>query len=73
MTEREASCWKRDLLDAELCLKVTPHPPIQRALKHVVDKLQKAGHHVVEWQGPLAKDAPRLMLDFWTADGGEES
>ncbi|KIR50831.1 amidase [Cryptococcus gattii Ru294] len=51
---------------------VTPHPPIQRALNHVIDKLRKAGHHVVEWQGPLAKEAARLMLDFWTADGGEE-
>ena len=73
MTNKEAFRTKRDLSDAELRLKVTPHPPIQRALKHVIEKLRKAGHQVVEWQGPLAKDAGRLMLDFWTADGGEES
>ncbi|WWC87431.1 uncharacterized protein L201_002320 [Kwoniella dendrophila CBS 6074] len=51
---------------------VTPHPPILRGLGHVVEKLRNAGHTVVKWQGSLAKEAGKMMVDFWTADGGEE-
>lgn len=29
--------------------KVRVHPPIERALKHLVEKLRQRGHDVVEW------------------------
>ena len=56
-----------------LTIKVTPHPPLLRGLRHVVNALKAAGHHVVEWQGRLGvEQAGKLMIDFWTADGGED-
>ncbi|WWC59837.1 uncharacterized protein I303_102399 [Kwoniella dejecticola CBS 10117] len=74
--------WRRaeDVLPAGPCVfayidgdeLVTPHPPILRALDHVIGRLREAGHTVVRWEGPLARDAGRMMVDFWTADGGEE-
>jgi amidase len=51
---------------------MTPHPPILRGLKYVVDKLRNAGHIVVDWQGPLrTKDFIRIG-DTLTLSGARE-
>lgn len=43
-----------------------------RGLRHVAAALEAAGHHVVEWQGPLQYEiTDKLTTDFWVADGGE--
>lgn len=34
----------------------TPHPPVLRALKMVVDTLRSAGHEVIEWKPPVSVD-----------------
>jgi len=51
---------------------MTPHPPIMRGLRFVVDKLRQAGHIVVDWQGPLrTKDFIRIG-DTLTLSGAKE-
>lgn len=51
---------------------VKPHPPIQRAVRDVVQKLKDCGHEVVEWDASGHKDA---YYDLWLkavlADGGK--
>jgi amidase len=51
---------------------MTPHPPIVRGLRHLVEKLRKAGHVVVNWQGPLrTRDFIRIG-DTLTLSGARE-
>ncbi|KII95903.1 hypothetical protein PLICRDRAFT_232733 [Plicaturopsis crispa FD-325 SS-3] len=74
--------WRaeQEILPDKLCFAysvgdevVTPHPPIRRGLAHTIDKLRAAGHEVVEWTDTFDADrAGRLMIDFWTSDGGED-
>lgn len=49
---------------------VTPHPPIARGLRTVVECVKKAGHQVVEWTPPDQRTAKRVHLAFLLADGG---
>jgi amidase len=66
---RPKQCQHENTADVQ----VTPHPPIIRGLRHVVEALKRAGHTVVDWQGPLGgKETQELMDLFWSADGGEE-
>ncbi|KAI1799679.1 amidase [Daldinia bambusicola] len=51
---------------------VRPHPPITRVLHSLVDKLQAAGHDVVEWDSNLHAECIQVMDEFYTADGGED-
>ncbi|KAG9946396.1 acetamidase, partial [Aureobasidium melanogenum] len=50
---------------------VMPTPPVRRALKHAVDKLQQAGHEIVEWKPELHSEAVELLAQFFVADGGK--
>jgi amidase len=51
---------------------VRVHPPVARALQEAVEKLQKAGHEVVEWTPDHHVEAMEIINRFWTADGGED-
>ncbi|KAK4989766.1 hypothetical protein LTR66_006968 [Elasticomyces elasticus] len=41
---------------------VRPTPPIQRALKEVVEKLRKAGHEIVDWAPELHEEALGILV-----------
>ena len=43
---------------------VIPTPPVTRALKETVEKLQKAGHEIVEWDPILHPKAIELLVSF---------
>ncbi|KAJ5714166.1 general amidase [Penicillium malachiteum] len=49
---------------------VTPHPPVQRALRLIVKAVKGAGHKVVEWTPPSQKTAKRVHVSFLKADSG---
>ncbi|THX02884.1 acetamidase [Aureobasidium pullulans] len=40
---------------------VVPTPPVRRALKHAVEKLQEAGHEIVDWEPELHQEAMDLL------------
>jgi len=51
---------------------VTPTPPVQRALKEVVAKLQSKGTYVfVDWPSIDHAEAMELLGKFFVADGGK--
>ena len=51
---------------------VHPHPPITRALREVKEKLEAAGHKVIDWK-PLNHAAAYDIIDrIYAADGGED-
>lgn len=39
-----------------------PTPPVQRALKHAVEQLRKAGHEIIDWEPKLHKEAVDLLV-----------
>jgi len=49
---------------------VTPTPPVQRALKYVVEKLRKKGYEMVDWPKDDHAEAGEILMRFFTADGG---
>ncbi|KAK1539010.1 amidase [Colletotrichum costaricense] len=51
---------------------VQPHPPLTRVLRSAVERLQAAGHEVLEWNASLHEDCIRTMDLFYTVDGGED-
>ncbi|KAI1373298.1 amidase [Hypoxylon crocopeplum] len=51
---------------------VRPHPPVRRVLLSLVEKLQAAGHDIVEWNADLHPECIQVMDEFYTADGGED-
>ncbi|KAK4545818.1 hypothetical protein LTR36_002382 [Oleoguttula mirabilis] len=51
---------------------VKVHPPIERVLRDVAAKLQKAGHEVIQWDGSLHFDCIQTMDSYYSADGGED-
>ncbi|KAI5861559.1 amidase [Durotheca rogersii] len=85
--ERDARCapipWREDtfreggstpltiglLLDDGV---VRPHPPIRRVLLSLVEKLQDAGHDIIEWNADLHPECIQVMDEFYSADGGED-
>ncbi|OCL15205.1 amidase [Glonium stellatum] len=52
--------------------KVTPHPPVIRAIKMVVDAVKKAGHKVIQWEPPSHFEACDIHQSFIRADGGAD-
>ncbi|KAG9557379.1 fatty-acid amide hydrolase, partial [Aureobasidium melanogenum] len=52
--------------------EVTPHPPIQRALKETVYKLRRAGHEVVAWDPSLHTALLKWINTAYFLDGAEE-
>ena len=46
---------------------VNPTPPVTRALKETVEKLQKTGHEIVEWDPALHSKAIELLVSFSTS------
>ncbi|KAI1799554.1 amidase [Daldinia bambusicola] len=50
---------------------VLPTPPVTRALRHAVAKLQAAGHEVVEWSPEDQGRGVKLMSRLFLADGGK--
>jgi amidase len=70
--------WRPVALPAKLKIAVlwdngivTPTPPVQRALKGVVEKLKAAGYEVVDWPSTDHAEAVELLGQFFVADGGE--
>ena len=51
---------------------VTPHPPVARGLRTVVERVKQAGHKVIEWNPPDQRKAKRVHLAFLKADGGHD-
>ncbi|GAA5849648.1 hypothetical protein JCM8547_000520 [Rhodosporidiobolus lusitaniae] len=51
---------------------VLPVKPVRRALRIAVEKLEAAGHEVVEFDNYAYKDARGLLDAFFRADGGED-
>lgn len=49
----------------------TPTPPVARALKHTVEKLKIAGHHIVEWTPDEHADLLATLAKMFVADGGK--
>ncbi|KAL3473699.1 amidase signature domain-containing protein [Aspergillus californicus] len=49
----------------------TPTPPVARALKETVEKLQAAGHEIVEWVPVEHKELLQLLARMFVADGGK--
>ncbi|CZT21676.1 related to acetamidase [Ramularia collo-cygni] len=58
------------LLVDDGCVKV--HPPIERVLLEVAEKLRQAGHVIVPWTSDGHQDAIDIMDKYYTADGGED-
>lgn len=40
----------------------SPTPPVRRALKQAVEKLQEAGHEIVDWEPELHQEAMDLLV-----------
>ncbi|KAE8370242.1 amidase signature domain-containing protein, partial [Aspergillus caelatus] len=51
---------------------VKVHPPIQRALDHLVSKLRSAGHEIVTWDPVGHAGIINIQDQYYTADGGED-
>ncbi|KAI1612707.1 acetamidase [Exophiala viscosa] len=51
---------------------VRPQPPIQRALKEVVEKLEKSGHQIIKWDPLLQKDIVNVWETLFVSDGGQD-
>ncbi|KAM0723626.1 hypothetical protein Q7P37_000614 [Cladosporium fusiforme] len=51
---------------------VKVHPPIERVFKETVQKLQSAGHEIVEWDSSLNAKCIAIMDEYYSADGGED-
>jgi amidase len=51
---------------------VKVHPPIERALKELVEKLKVSGHEVIEWDTSDHGTCIEIMDLYYTADGGED-
>lgn len=49
---------------------VIPTPPVQRALKTVVDKLKSAGWDIIDWPADGHTEADALVGRLFVADGG---
>lgn len=41
---------------------VRPHPPIERLMARIVDKLRVAGHEIVEWDASLNAQCIQIMV-----------
>ncbi|KAI1457187.1 amidase [Annulohypoxylon moriforme] len=48
-----------------------PTPPVTRALKHAVAKLEAAGHEIVEWSSKDQAEGQQLLNRMFVADGGK--
>ncbi|KAL1850107.1 hypothetical protein Plec18170_007205 [Paecilomyces lecythidis] len=51
--------------------KVTPTPPVARALKETVEKLKSAGHEIVDWDPIGHQTAVNILSRKFLADGGK--
>ncbi|KAK5449280.1 hypothetical protein LTS15_008822 [Exophiala xenobiotica] len=49
---------------------VSPHPPIQRALRTVAEALTGAGHEIMPWEPPSHDESSHIHPVFTNADGG---
>ncbi|PHH68773.1 hypothetical protein CDD82_291 [Ophiocordyceps australis] len=50
---------------------VLPTPPVTRALKETVKKLQAAGHDIVEWDPVYNQLSGPLLMRMFVSDGGK--
>ncbi|EXJ80451.1 hypothetical protein A1O1_08596 [Capronia coronata CBS 617.96] len=71
--------WRDVEVPRKLCVGVMwddgivqPQPPIQRALKHVVESLEKAGHQIINWEPMLQKDIVNVWETLFVSDGGQD-
>ncbi|KAL8910364.1 MAG: hypothetical protein Q9171_004318 [Xanthocarpia ochracea] len=51
---------------------VSLHPPVRRALETVVQRLEKQGHKIIEWNPPSHKRGLDILLAAWTYDNGAD-
>ncbi|KAK4937001.1 Fatty-acid amide hydrolase 2 [Elasticomyces elasticus] len=71
--------WQNVEMPQKLCIGVMwddgivqPQPPIQRALKEVVEKLEKSGHEIIKWEPLLQKDIVNVWETLFVSDGGQD-
>lgn len=75
--------WRQDVVDSvkgkKLCFAlacgdgiVRPHPPLRRAVNITKQKLEEAGHTVIEWIPKNMNVAGQLALKVWRSDGGAD-
>jgi amidase len=50
---------------------VLPTPPVERALKEVVDKLKANGHEIIEWEPVGHLQGVTLLGELFVSDGGK--
>ncbi|KAI0887148.1 amidase [Annulohypoxylon maeteangense] len=70
--------WRSVALPSKLKLAVMwddgmalPTPPVTRALKHAVAKLEAAGHEIVDWSSRDQAEGQALLNRMFVADGGK--
>ncbi|KAK0704392.1 amidase signature domain-containing protein [Lasiosphaeris hirsuta] len=51
---------------------VTPHPPVTRGIRMLVDAVTQAGHKTVLWDPPPQATAKRVHVAFLKADGAHD-
>jgi len=73
--------WRteEEVLPKKLCFgfgmgdgKVTPSPPLRRAMEITKAKLLAAGHEVIDFIPTEHHEAAEIITKMWGADGGEE-
>ncbi|KIV98702.1 hypothetical protein, variant [Verruconis gallopava] len=73
--------WREDeeKLPDKLCFgfamgdgTVTPSPPLRRAMEITKEKLERAGHNIIEFIPHEHMEAVKLIHKMWSADAGEE-
>ena len=52
--------------------KVAPSPPLRRAMEITKQKLEAAGHKVIDYIPYEHHEATEIITKMWSADGGEE-
>ncbi|KAL9000707.1 MAG: hypothetical protein Q9169_000743 [Polycauliona sp. 2 TL-2023] len=51
---------------------VSLHPPVNRALEMVVERLGQQGHKILEWKPPSHKRGLNILLAAWMYDNGAD-
>jgi amidase len=73
--------WRssEETLPSKLCFgwgmgdgKVTPSPPLRRAMEITKMKLEAAGHEVIDFIPTEQAEAMPIIMKMWSVDGGQE-
>ena len=50
--------------------KVTPHPPVQRAIDMTAKAIEQLGYKTIKWDPPLHSLGNEIIFNAWKHDGG---